>query len=196
MLAMAHAGFVFLSMTKTGSTAIQRRFDAHAQLVVRKPPTMKHMRARTFEQRIAPTLEAYGFPRESYELVCLVREPVDWAASWWRYRARPGFEGKPRYTGGMAFEEFAEQILAGELNLGSSANFVSDLDGTVIVERIYRYEHLEDAAARMADRLGVDLPAPARANASPARELDVSPRTRARLEEHYAADLEVYRSAR
>ncbi len=194
MLAMAHAGFVFLSMTKTGSTAIQRRFDGHAQLVVRKPPAMKHMRARTFERLVAPTLEAYGFPRESYELVCIVREPVDWAASWWRYRARPGFEGRPRYTGGMSFEEFAEQILAGELFLGSSANFVSD-EGTVLVDRIYRYEHLEQAAAWMADRLGVTLPTPQRANASPSRELVVSPRTRARLEEHYAADLEVYRGA-
>lgn len=196
MLAMAHAGFVLLSMPKTGSTALQKRFDGHAQLAVRKPPTMKHMRARTFEARIAPVLEAYGFPRASYELVCLVREPVDWVASWWRYRARPGFEGRPRYTGNLSFEEFAEQVLAGEVQLGSSANFVSDLDGNVIVERVYRYEHLEQASAWMAERLGLDLPAPARANASPPRPLDVSARTRARLEEHYAADVEVYRSAR
>ena len=45
MMAMAHAGFVFLSMPKAGSTAIQQHFSKHAQILFRQPPGMKHMSA-------------------------------------------------------------------------------------------------------------------------------------------------------
>lgn len=196
MLAMAHAGLVFLSMTKSGSTAVEGHFASQAQMVVRKPPPMKHMKARTFEKHIAPVLRSYGFPRESYELMCIVRDPVDWAASWWRYRSRPAAKDKPVYTGDMSFDEFADRVITGRVRLGGAANFVSDDAGNVIVDRMYRYENLEQAAAWMAERLGIDPPTLKRANISPARPLEVSPRTRARLEEHFAADLEIYRSAR
>ena len=37
---------------------------------------------------MAPWLERYGHPRESYETMCLVRHPLDRAVSWWKYRAR------------------------------------------------------------------------------------------------------------
>ncbi|MBA8802933.1 hypothetical protein FB382_001224 [Nocardioides ginsengisegetis] len=195
MMAMAQAGFVFLSMTKTGSTTIQREFERHAQLVASKPPPMKHMTARFFEASIAPVLTHYGFARESYETVAMVREPVDWAASWWRYRARPGTEGRRTYTGDMGFDEFADRICTGEVYLGSSAKFVSSLEGEVLVDRIYRYEHLDRAAAWMADKLGVKVPELASANVSPERAAAIDPATRAKLEAHYAADLEVYRSA-
>ncbi|MGZ4446756.1 MAG: hypothetical protein ACXVWZ_06755 [Nocardioides sp.] len=196
MMAMAHAGFVFLSMTKTGSTAVQRHFEQHAQLLVRQPPAMKHMTARTFRARVAPLLERYGFPRESYELVAIVRDPVDWAESWWRYRSRPAARGKASYTGDLGFDEFAERLVAGDVFLGSSANFVSDGQGRVLVERLYKYEHLDQAAAWMAERLGVESPTLTTVNASPQRGCTVSPATRALLEEHLADDLAVYRSAR
>lgn len=195
MMAMAHAGFVFLSMTKTGSTTIQREFERHALLVARRPPPMKHMTARFFESSMAPVLAHYGFPRESYEVVSMVREPVDWAASWWRYRARPGTEGRKSWTGDMGFDEFADRICTGEVYLGSSAKFVSSLEGEVLVDRIYRYEHLDRAAAWMADKLGVKMPELAPVNVSPERAAAIDPATRAKLEAHYAADLEVYRSA-
>ena len=62
MMAMAHAGFVFLSMPKAGSTALQKHFSRHAQILFRQPPGMKHMSAATFENVMAPWLERYGHP--------------------------------------------------------------------------------------------------------------------------------------
>ncbi len=193
---MAQAGVVFLCTTKTGSSAVHQHFQRHAELVIRRPAGMKHMTAVTFGQTIAPLLDRYGFARESYELTCVVRHPVDWASSWWRYRSRPASRGRKNYTGDMSFHEFAERIAAGEIWLGSPHNFVTDAEGTVLVDRIYRYEHLEAMTAWMAQRLGVPTPELPTVNASPTREAGVSVATRALLEQHYAKDLALYQDAR
>lgn len=191
---MARSGVVFLCTTKTGSSAIHQHFQRHADLVIRRPAGMKHMTAATFHQTVAPLLERYGFARTDYELTCVVRHPVDWAASWWRYRSRPQSRGRENYTGDLSFDAFAEQIAAGEVWLGSPHNFVTDAHGTVLVDRIYRYEHLDQASAWMASLLGVAAPELPTVNASPSRETAISASTRALLELHYARDLEVYES--
>ena len=118
---MPQAGFVFLAMTKTGSTAVETAFQRHAQLVARRPPRMKHMTARTFDQVFVPVLEHYGHARASYEVLCIVREPVDWVHSWYRYRSRPAAADSDHSTAGLSFEEFAEQVVAGEVDLGRKA---------------------------------------------------------------------------
>jgi hypothetical protein len=194
MMAMAHAGFVFLSMPKAGSTVLQKHFSRHAQILFRQPPGMKHMSAATFENVMAPWLERYGHPRSSYETVCLVRHPVDRALSWWRYRSRP--EASPeKSTGDTTFAQFAEQLVSGAVPLGTAWNFVTTMDGVVLVDRIYRYEHLADAAAWMAERLEIPPPELDRANASPARGSEVDPGVRALLEAHYEDDVRLYESA-
>lgn len=194
MMAMAHAGFVFLSMPKAGSTALQKHFSRHAQILFRQPPGMKHMSAATFENVMAPWLERYGHPRSSYETVCLARHPVDRALSWWRYRSRPEASAE-KSTGETTFARFAEQLVSGEVPLGTAWNFVTTMDGAVLVDRIYRYEHLADAADWMAGRLDIAPPELDAANVSPARDAEVDPGVRAMLETHYADDVRLYESA-
>jgi hypothetical protein len=193
MMAMAHAGFVFLSMPKAGSTALQRHFSRHAQILFRQPPGMKHMSAATFENVMAPWLERYGHPRTSYETMCLVRHPVDRAVSWWRYRSRPEASAE-KSTGDTTFAQFAEQLVSGEVPLGTAWNFVTTMDGVVLVDRVYRYEHLADAAGWMAERLDVAPPVLDPTNVSPARDVEVDPGVRAMLESHYADDVRLYES--
>lgn len=193
-MAMTRAGFVFLSVPKAGSTAIQHHFSRHAEVLFRRPPGMKHMSAATFEKVMAPWFDRFGRPRQSYETVCLVRHPVDRAESWWRYRSRPE-AGVDKSTIGLTFASFADQLVAGDVPLGTAWNFVTRMDGTVLVDRIYRYEHLADAAGWMADRLGIEPPTIDRANVSPPREADVDPGVRRLLEEFYADDLRLWESS-
>ena len=195
MMCMADAGFVFLSMPKAGSTVLQRHFSRHAQVLFRRPPGMKHMSAETFEATMAPWLARYGCPRESYETLCLVRHPLDRAVSWWKYRSRDDAAGRPNYTGDLTFAEFADRLVAGEVPLGTSSNFVTDLRGQVIVDRIYKYEHLGEATGWMAGKLGIEPPHLTPANVSPPRDAVIDAAVRARLEEHFADDLRVYDSA-
>jgi hypothetical protein len=193
MMAFADRGFVFLSMPKAGSTVLQKHFARHAMFLFRQPPGMKHMTAVTYESVMAPWLERYGHPRASYETTCLVRHPIDRAVSWWKYRSRPGARNP---SGELSFAEFADGLISGEIPLGTSANFVTDAEGQVIVDRMYRYEHLAEATAWMSAQLGIDPPELDRTNVSPDRPGEVDAATRARLEEFYARDLEIHESAR
>jgi len=194
-MAMTHAGFVFLAMPKAGSSVLQGTFAKHAQVLVRHPPMAKHMSAARYERVFAPWLARCGFPRSSYETMCLVRNPLDRAVSWWKYRARPELKGKPNYTGDISFATFAERLIAGEVGLGTATNFVTDQHGTVIVDRLYRYDNLEVAAAWMASCLGIPTPELPQINVSPQREAGLDAKGRARLEAHFASDLALYESA-
>ncbi|WP_137292618.1 hypothetical protein [Nocardioides dongxiaopingii] len=196
MMAMPQDGFCFLATTKTGSTSLEAAFQRHAQLLARRPPRMKHMTARTFDAVFAPVLEHYGHPRDSYELLCVVREPVDWVHSWWRYRARPEAAGTLNSTAGVSFEAFAERVVSGEVHLGSWVEFTRTLPGRPPVERIYRYENLDRAAAWMAGRLGVAVPELPRVNVSPRSGSGIATTTRALLEQHFADDVALHDAAR
>lgn len=193
VMCFADRGFAFLSMPKAGSTVLQKHFARHAMILFRQPPGMKHMSAVTFEATMAPWLERYGHPRSSYETMCLVRHPLDRAVSWWRYRSRPG---AGHSTEGMSFAAFADGLVSGEIPLGTSANFVTDAEDRVIVDRLYRFEHLDEATRWMSERLGIAPPALEPTNVSPAREGEMDAATRTRLEAHFARDLEVYELAR
>ena len=192
-MAFPQAGFVFLAMTKTGSTAVEAAFERHAQVVVRRPPRMKHATARTFDKVWVPVLEHYGHPRESYEVLSIVRQPVDWVHSWYRYRSRPGASSS---VGDLGFDEYAERVVSGEAKLGSASAFVRPRRGRPGVDRVYRYEHLAEAVAWMAERLGVEPPGLERVNTSPLPPAEVSERTRALLEAHYAKDVALWQRAR
>ena len=193
-MCFADRGFVFLSMPKAGSTVLQKHFARHAMILFRQPPGMKHMSAVTFEAVHGALAGALRPPARR------LRDDVPGPAP-----ARPGGlvvevplpargPGQPNWTGDLSFAEFADRLVSGEVPLGTSANFVTDAEGTVIVDRMYRYEHLDVATAWMSERLGIPAPALEPTNVSPAREGEMDAATRARLEEHFAKDLAIYES--
>jgi Sulfotransferase family len=195
VLAIPQHGFVFLSTPKTGSTAIENAFAGRSAIVVRQPPTLKHMTARGFERMIAPILDEHGFPRDSYQLVCVIREPVDWVASWWRYRSRPEVAGQPGYTGDMSFDEFVEGVVSREIRIGNLKRFVLNAEGDIVVSKMFRYDRLDNAVRWMAEQIGMEAPELRRTNISPERPLTISPSTRAQLEERYATHAALYEAA-
>jgi hypothetical protein len=195
MMSFAHRGFVFLATTKTGSSAIHRGFRRYSSIEVRSPPNMKHLTARRFEKVWVPVLEQHGCKRETYELVAIIRDPVDWVGSWWRYRSRPSLRGTDNWTGEMTFDEFAERVITGEVSLGRQSRFVTDPAGNLVVERLYRYEHLGDAAQWMAARLGVEAPELKQVNRSPKRDVGLADSVRGRLETHFGLEMTLHDGA-
>ncbi len=194
-MCFADRGFVFLSMPKAGSTVLQKHFARHAMILFRQPPGMKHMSAVTFEAVLAPWLERYGHPRDSYETMCLVRHPLDRAVSWWKYRARAEARGSPTTPATCPSPSSPTSWSAGRCRSGRRPTSSPTPTGRVIVDRMYRYEHLDAATAWMSERLGIAAPTLEPTNVSPAREGEMDAATRARLEEHFARDLAIYESA-
>ena len=196
MIAAPKYGFVVLAVPKSGSTALEAAFARHAQLVTSGPHSLKHVGAQGFERDIAPLLDQHGYARADYETCALVRDPVSWMSSWWRYRSRPGIVGTSTYTGDMSFDEFVGRVAAGEIELPSQSSYVNRADGTPGVDRLYRYEDLDECLAWLRACLGAKKARKTelrQRNVSPDRAHETSAATRDLVEQTYAADLALHR---
>lgn len=194
MLAAPQHGFVFLAAAKAASTSIQRALRDVALLEIRTPPPLKHMTALEFEQDVAPALAADGFTRDTYETAALVREPVDLVVSWWRYRSREQVKGHPHSTHDVEFADFAQQVMRGEGRFRRPSEWASDAEGRVLVQRMWKYDHLEAFVTWLGERVGRDVPV-AHRHRSPERPVVIAPSLRRDLEAYLAPELRIYEAA-
>jgi hypothetical protein len=198
MLAVATRGVVFLAMAKCASTAIESALRDHAELLFTGPPRFKHISYSIFHRRVVPLLAARGNPRSSYEVICAFREPIEWLGSWWRYRSRSQAE-KPLldpqfFTGNETFDEFVRAYIAQSprhVNVGRQSGFVRDSEGHIGVDRIYRYDDIDDLVAYIAARLGRDIRL-SRVNPSPERRATLSAAVEEAARAHLAPEYHIY----
>lgn len=195
MMVFWKARLVVLAVPKTGTTALEAALSRHADAVIRNPPEKKHVTARRYRAQLAPYFENRG--RRPMEMMALIREPLDWLGSWYRYRARDEIRGSDASTAGIGFDRFVEGWLATPepeyARVGRQSRFVSDEDGRVLVERLFRYEALDEATAFLGERLGLALDLPRR-NVSPRATLELDPVLEARLRREARADFDLWES--
>lgn len=187
-------GFVLLALPKTASTTLETALAPYASLVVSSPPGRKHIPARGFVHEFVPRLAAEGFPRDSYELVTMFREPVEWLESWWRYRARQ--DARPgRSTAEISFETFAASYVSGDdaapTPRGRPARFIT-AEGSVAVDRVFAVDRPEVWGRWFSERVGHRLDF-GRRNTSASRPAELSAGLRAALVEHFAPEYDVWR---
>ncbi|WP_397543178.1 gamma-glutamyl kinase [Roseovarius salis] len=195
MLVFSKARLVFLSVPKTGTTAWQAALEPHAAMVVRDPPELKHAPVFRYNRFFRPALEKFlGGP---LTVLAVMREPLDWLGSWYRYRSRPLLDGQPTSTAGIGFDAFVHAYTKGDrpafANVGSQAKFLEPQKNGTRATHVFRYEDQEGLADFLEDRLGVRVET-ARHNVSPAMALELSPETRARLRRRCAAEFSLYDS--
>lgn len=194
MLAAPQHGFVFLAAAKAASTSVQRALRDVAHLEIRTPPPLKHMTAREFEVDVAPGLAADGFPRDAYVTTALVREPVDLVVSWWRYRSREQVRDHPHSTHDVEFADFARQVMRGEGRFRRPSEWASDTRGRVLVQRLWKYDHLDAFAGWLGEKVGRDIVVEHR-HRSPERPVVIAPSLRRDLEAYLAPELRIYEAA-
>jgi len=183
MLVFWKERLVLLSVPKTGTTALHGTLAPSAAIVLRNPPGLKHMSLLQYRRFVMPMLGS--FDGTDIETVAVVREPVSWLSSWYRYRHRDDLVGHPNSTRGLSFDDFVRAYAEGSpapyAAVGSPARFVSDGAGGIGVTHLFRYEEPERLAAFLESRLGrscSDLP---RVNVSPAFDVTLSPEVEALL---------------
>ena len=202
MLLAPGKGFVFLAPTKTGSTSIEAAFLTHSQIILQSPPSFKHTTYAGFQRFLQPYLAWGGFPRESYEVVCAFREPIDWLASWWRYRSREQLANptNPRhrnYTGDISFEQFARAYMEGSeqfAKVGRLSRFVRPCPGEPEVDRIFRYDCLDLLIDFLCEKVGEEVEVGS-ANTSPRRSYALSEECELELREFFAPEYRIYEQA-
>lgn len=195
MLVFSSAKLVFLSVPKTGSTAFEQALSPLASMVVSAPPELKHSPVFRYNRFFRPALEK--FIGENIDVMAVMREPLDWLGSWYRYRQRDSLRGQRTSTHGVSFDEFVQSYLKGDrpayANVGSQAKFLEPQKNGTAVTHLFRYEKLEDVTRFLEDRLSTKIEI-TQANPSPRMSLEISGNTRKKLHRKCADDFLLWSS--
>ncbi len=192
MLISIDKRLAFLAMPKTGTTALHKALAPHCEIRFGRAPRPKHMSMRVFEEFMLPYLREIG--AGDTETVCVIREPIDWLGSWYRYRTQ--FRPKAKSTKGISFETFVEGYLEKPqpeyAKVGRPTRFVAGRSGKPAVTHMFRYENIPGMVAFLEKRFGKTIRLP-EANVSPrGGEMALSPALRTRLETERAEDFALY----
>lgn len=194
MLFLWKQKLAFLAVPKTGSTAIETVLTPHSALVFQGPPQIKHMTHQRFNRFVRPYLKKEGV--EDLELIAVMREPVSWLESWYRYRAREEIAGQANSTKGISFDSFVTAYLMEEdrppyAQLGSQVRQLSKSRDEVGMDHIFPYEDMSLLLDFLGERLGQNIELPVVNRSSP-RRVELSKGIRSRLEAKYALDFEIH----
>ncbi|MHA6261942.1 gamma-glutamyl kinase [Arenibacterium sp. CAU 1754] len=195
MLVFYKERLVFLSVPKTGTTAYQTALAPRADMVVSDPPELKHAPIYRYDRFFRPIFEKVC--NVEMETLAVVREPVSWLGSWYRYRQRPFMAGKPNATHGLSFDDFVLAYVKGDrpafANVGSQARFLEPRPKGAPVTHLFRYEEPDKLHAFLVERLG-EMPALALENVSPEIELQLSAEVEQKLRRKCPEEFALYES--
>lgn len=195
MIISQTGNFVFFASTKSASTAIEMALEPFASVAITSPPEVKHMNVRDFEREIVPELD-YGAGLDRF---IVMREPIEWLFSWYRYRTREDLKGQSRSTANINFNRFVECYLSipqpDFAKVGKPIRMMKDKKGKIAIQNIYKYAALNSLEAEFSERLGQHIKIPANINASPEIDFDIAPGLFFDLEQYFKDDFEVYESA-
>lgn len=188
MLIFWKARLAVLAVPKTGTTALEDALGFLADAAILNPPGLKHCTVKKYRRELAGFFEQKG--KRPLELVAVMREPVSWLGSWYRYRSRPELSGQPNSTAGMSFEAFVSAYLSDPqppfARVGSQAQF---LDGGV--DHLFSHDDTSGLLTFLEGRVGtkIDLQ---RANVSPSGDVNLSDEMLRKLKNDNAKDFEIW----
>jgi len=192
MLVFWKAHLVLLAVPKTGTSALEHALLPHADAAILNPPQKKHCTVRRYNRQLRDFFEKQ--PKRQLELAAVIREPVSWLDSLYRFRGRAALRGTNRYTGDMTFDTFVERWLADEkpvAEIGRQSRVVADGNGQIGVDHLFRYDRLDDLVRFLEKRIGTKIELERR-NASPAGEMELSDTVAKRLPDEAPVEFELW----
>jgi hypothetical protein len=134
----------------------------HAEIHLLGSPQVRHTNAQQYADHIEPYLAEVA-PNTAFERVAIIREPVGWLHSWYRFRARSELRGSdnPNSTAHVSFADFIDAYLDAApppfAQVGTQREFLLAADSSLGVDRLFAYERLDELVAHFADRIGQSL---------------------------------------
>lgn len=195
MLVFFEERLTILAVPKTGTTAYQSALAHRADIVVSNPPELKH----------APLYRYNRFFRPMFDRVCnvemdtvaVMREPLSWIGSWYRYRRRPFMRGKSNSTHGISFNDFVLAYMDPDrpsvADVGRQSRFLEPRPNGLRITHLFRYEDLDPFDRFLEQRLGLSI-TPKLENVSPEMDLTLPFETERRFRKKYADEFTLYGS--
>lgn len=196
MMVFLDKSLVFFAVPKTASTAFHRALGSKANILFSNSPQMRHIRPKQFNSSIAPfVLPLMPAPLTS---IAVIREPIEWIGSWYRYRQRLKFETSPSSTRNISFDTFIEGYLSDAhptyAEVGQQSIFITGGTEKPLVTQLWRYDAISDLTLFLNLHLGIKFELE-QVNVSPKRELELSDQNHAALKAHFAKDFDLYENA-
>ena len=193
MLVFWKENLVFLAVPKTGTTAIEGALAPRASMVLRDPPILKHSPVYRYNRFLKPYFVQAG--GQTPEIFAVVRNPVDWLSSWYRYRHRDDLVGHENSSRDVSFDDFVSEYCKGKpapyANVGSQAKFLLNGEGILGVEHLFRYEAQDKLITFLEARLEMTINLK-RVNVSPDLPLTLSPKVEEKLRKKCSAEFDVW----
>ena len=151
-------------------------------------------------QKNTISLYALFWVIKSIETVCLMREPISWLHSWYRYRSRDIISDSEHkrhnnYCGHIPFHQWVEAYLSDVrpdyTKVGSQKNFMTDENGEVCIDRVFTYEDLSEIQNYFEEKTGKNIEIPI-LNVSSEIPYALDTKLEMRLKEHLKKEYEIY----
>ncbi|MCC5986902.1 MAG: sulfotransferase family 2 domain-containing protein [Pararhodobacter sp.] len=196
MLVFWKQRLVILATPKTGSTAIETALESLSVMTLTRPPELKHTPAYRYQRFIRPYLRAAA--GADFTAVALIREPIDWLGSWYRFRQRDDVADMANSTSEMDFAAFVRAYMSDPrpafAEVGRQAKFLSGMnDAPLGIDLLFRFEQIERFIAYLEDRLDFPLELP-RVNVSPPGDLALPESLQDELRRYLAPEYALYDS--
>ena len=195
MLIFYKERLAFLSVPKTGTTAYENALRDRADLVISEPPMLKHAPVYRYNRFIRPMF--VNVCDVELELMAVMREPISWLGSWWRYRQRPFMKDKPNTTHGISFDDFVLAYMKGKkpgfADVGAQSKFLEAQPNGTAVTHLFKYENQDKLQNFLTERLGVTFDL-GRENVSPSIKQHLSSDVEDRFRRKFADEFALYNS--
>ena len=166
---------VILSAPKTGKTSFQAALEPYASIIFRDSPGVKHINLGKYQRQIRKMLE--NLSDGPFETFGIVRHPLDWMGSWYRYRQRDQLKGHQNSTHGISFDAFLTAYMSEDrphfARVGDQARFFKPRPDDQPLDHLFQYEQLDQAVTFLENRLGQQIQLPHK-NALPKVDIPVS----------------------
>lgn len=191
MLISVQKRFMFVANTKAASTSIEAVLAGHAEIARPGGAQGKHVPLGKALYDYRFLFDSPGYPAESFFKFGVMRDPVDWIGSWFRFRK--GNKVESPLPADMTFAQFWERddwnIHRADGSPFLQSDIFCDGDGKVLADLIVPYHRLDDLMPRVLESLGITEALPY-LNASRLRDWDeeIPPALREEMRRHFAAD--------
>lgn len=144
MLCFFAAGVAVLAVPKTGTVALETMLGRHADLnlYLRQPRHDKHMTCREFAATLAPEIRPKC--KRPIKVFAVLREPLDWIGSWYRFRQRDGVPDPRNSIRGISFEDFGRSYCCPArpswADLPPQIDFLQAEAGGIGPDHLFHYE--------------------------------------------------------
>lgn len=197
-------GIGFICIPKCGSTTVERFMRPGCDFSLSGNPQLKHIRYEQVQENIWPLLAQLRL--QIPYMFAIVREPISWVESWYRFRARdelaPLEHPQHRnFSGHLSFPEYVESVLLPKspsfARIHSQFYYLRNKDGEVGVDKIIPLEYLNTEVPALLAHHNIQVTKPRdRRNVSEVREVAALPdNLKARLLAHLEEDVSLYKAS-